>query len=144
MLLDPNTQGTSHFFYIIVGLVAPQDADVRARALCKMKENPQTTLKGLAAEACTFSTFVRMPHSSNPQVYRMSTSWIRETVEIVSHRHLVFDAEPITALETAQSRTRDTTTTRSGHKREFCKNFSKKSGNLPTPSLSLRLMLTPL
>ncbi|KAK6763083.1 hypothetical protein RB195_023695 [Necator americanus] len=38
----------------ICGLVAPQDADVRARALRKMEDNLQTTLKELAAEVQHF------------------------------------------------------------------------------------------
>ncbi|KAK6736008.1 hypothetical protein RB195_018967 [Necator americanus] len=87
----------------ICGLFVPQDADVRARVLRKVEGNPQTTLKELAAEVQYFLDIRQDPHSSNDQVYRTSTSWIRKRVEIVSRRHLLFGAEPITGLETAHS-----------------------------------------
>uniref|UniRef100_W6NBQ2 RNA-directed DNA polymerase n=1 Tax=Haemonchus contortus TaxID=6289 RepID=W6NBQ2_HAECO len=38
----------------ICGLASPEDADIRARALRKMEDNPQTTLKELAAEIQQF------------------------------------------------------------------------------------------
>ncbi|KAK6733039.1 hypothetical protein RB195_017044 [Necator americanus] len=111
----------------ICGLVAPQDADVRARALRKMEDNPRTTLKELAAEVQHFLDIRQdatlLERSSVPHVNVVDSQKSR-------------NREPPSPCFRcgANHWSRDCTFVnerchdcrRSGHKRGFCKNFPGK------------------
>ncbi|PIO70574.1 hypothetical protein TELCIR_07564 [Teladorsagia circumcincta] len=91
----------------ICGLSSSEDADIRARALRKMEDNPQTTLKGLAAEIQQFLNI------------RQDAALPEQSAS--SHINVV----------DSSSRKRDPPKTchdcgNFGHKRGFCKNFKTK------------------
>ncbi|KAK6762720.1 hypothetical protein RB195_023435 [Necator americanus] len=95
----------------ICGLVAPQDADVRARALRKMEDKPQTTLKELAPGVQHFLD-------------------IRQDAALLERSSIPH----VDVVNSPKSRNREPPSPcfrRFGHKREFCKNFpEKKKRNL--------------
>ncbi|KAK6764983.1 hypothetical protein RB195_025063 [Necator americanus] len=110
----------------ICGLVAPEDADVRARALSK--DNPQTTLKELADEVQHFLDILQdaalLEPSSLPHVH------------VVGSRNSQKPSSPCFRCG-ANHWSKDCTLVkkkchdcrRSGHKRGFCRNFPEKKRN---------------
>ncbi|KAK6762347.1 hypothetical protein RB195_023167 [Necator americanus] len=105
----------------ICGLVALQDADVRARALRKMEDNPQTTLKELAAEVQHFLDIRQdatlLERSSVPHVNIVDSQKSRNCFRCGAN-HWSRDCSFV------NNRCHDCR--HSGHKRGFCKNFPEK------------------
>ncbi|KAK6765277.1 hypothetical protein RB195_025274 [Necator americanus] len=111
----------------IRGLVAPEDADVRARALRKMEDNPQTTLKEFAAEVQYFldirqdAALLERPNIPHVNVVDSQKGRNREPPSPCFRCGANHWSRDCTFVN---KRCHDCR--RSGHKRGFCKNFPEK------------------
>uniref|UniRef100_A0A183TWX4 Retrotrans_gag domain-containing protein n=1 Tax=Toxocara canis TaxID=6265 RepID=A0A183TWX4_TOXCA len=107
----------------ICGLHTPDDADIRTRAVRKMEDNPQTTLRELSLE---IQQFLNIRRDAKLLGTRSQCSCHQE--ELYSCPHPAFDVEDHIGRETATSSIRRATianssvTRRAGH----CKNSTNK------------------
>ncbi|EPB69438.1 hypothetical protein ANCCEY_11476 [Ancylostoma ceylanicum] len=114
----------------ICGLANPEDADIRARALCKMEDNPQTTLEELSAEIQQF-----MDIRQDAKLLENQSSSPLSGINVVNAKKNQSRNPPSLCFrcggphwakdcDFANKTCHDCE--RVGHKKGYCKNFTKK------------------
>ncbi|WKY15714.1 hypothetical protein Q1695_000865 [Nippostrongylus brasiliensis] len=127
----------------ICGLVAPEDADIRARALRKMEDNPMTTLKELNAE---IQQFVNIRHDvkllegqPSPLLHAVNSVVKNDSKRDIPHSRTTRDPPSPCFRCGGHHWAKDCQFINKpchecklvGHKRGFCKNFTKRKRTTP-------------